>query len=273
MPTILKPEDVWECPQCGFVMADIEYKSVYADYGCPRCKTSFVKFHIKRRIAMETKALNQVIQFAKRHGANVISLPVALQAAAELEKLVSERDTYKSYGVKFAELAGQHETTITQLRADLNEAKQAGYRLTQKLARTQVELEALEKKAEYKQGCLERALKMVSDNNATITRLRAELEREKEVEAIQERHIKIAENQEKQRMVDKLEEVEADRRGWVSMYNRDEETIAQLRERVRILREALQGFVDYFSDDYEERLAEMQEYQTARAALERTKGG
>jgi len=43
------------------------------------------------------------------------------------------------------------------------------------------------------------------------------------------------------------------------------------RAQVRILREALQGFVDYHETDYQEQLDEMPEYAVAIAALERTK--
>lgn len=40
---------------------------------------------------------------------------------------------------------------------------------------------------------------------------------------------------------------------------------------VKVLRDALQAFVDYHSDGYEEQLAEMAEYQNALAALDATK--
>ena len=57
----------------------------------------------------DTKALNQVIQFAKRHGANVISLSVALQAAAELSQIEADLAEARTL-IHVAEIIIGHDT-------------------------------------------------------------------------------------------------------------------------------------------------------------------
>lgn len=38
---------VWDCPYCGWRMADCAYMSVRFDYGCARCKTPLAHFKSK----------------------------------------------------------------------------------------------------------------------------------------------------------------------------------------------------------------------------------
>jgi DNA-directed RNA polymerase subunit RPC12/RpoP len=38
---------VWDCPSCGFRIADLEYMNVKHDFGCPECGTSFTEFKSK----------------------------------------------------------------------------------------------------------------------------------------------------------------------------------------------------------------------------------
>lgn len=37
-------EFVWQCPGCGHLITDTEYKAVRFDYGCPKCHITFKKF-------------------------------------------------------------------------------------------------------------------------------------------------------------------------------------------------------------------------------------
>lgn len=35
---------VWICPYCKYKITDLQYLYARYDYGCPRCKCSFMKF-------------------------------------------------------------------------------------------------------------------------------------------------------------------------------------------------------------------------------------
>lgn len=37
--------EAWECPECNYIITDVEYQALRFDYGCPRCKNPFRHFH------------------------------------------------------------------------------------------------------------------------------------------------------------------------------------------------------------------------------------
>jgi len=51
--------DVWECPECGYLITNIEYESVRFDYGCPVCHASLLIYNPK--FFSEIKRGNQIV--------------------------------------------------------------------------------------------------------------------------------------------------------------------------------------------------------------------
>ncbi len=38
---------IWVCKNCGYKLTDIQYLLAVHDYGCPKCKESFIDFKSK----------------------------------------------------------------------------------------------------------------------------------------------------------------------------------------------------------------------------------
>lgn len=51
LPVIkLKKTNLWECPECGYLVSEIEYFQARISFQCPRCdKSEFQYFHISKK--------------------------------------------------------------------------------------------------------------------------------------------------------------------------------------------------------------------------------
>jgi rubredoxin len=46
LPAHYKSTDAWECPKCGFLIPDIQYRFLKYNIECPQCGTLIDKFNL-----------------------------------------------------------------------------------------------------------------------------------------------------------------------------------------------------------------------------------